>query len=353
MIFFVALFDVAQGEPRGALDQPLLVGPQYPLLFMSTTFEPNTAFLLSAGQFFFHFSYTTLNTYVLSNNSNKANNPAGSADIFDATDSKSYSVYFDGELDRRFVRLYYGFSDNIELQYTYRQIRFFPGDFDASIENFHNFLDIGNQGRENTDRDLLEIYIHDNSSQENVFILTEESAEFHQESMTLGLKFLIRETASEAISFKVASNFGDHYVEREINQAPTTYTTAHRNFNDINYSFFYSSLFTDWTLNTGFSISFINESLLEKSPSEIYFFFLGVNWHLSDSWDWLIQTTEYSSPFPKDNVSSINADVREITSGFRWMIGKQVALDFGFVQNQSQGPQNIDIAFFSNLMFYL
>ncbi len=331
-----------------------MLGPQYPLFFMVTSFEPNTAFLLEEGQMFFSTSYTLLNTYVYSSNSDKNDNPSGVADQFDESDSDGYSVYFDAELDRRFFKFYYGYSDNIELQFTYRDFRFFPGNLDTTIENFHKNLQIGNQGRENTERDLLEIYIYDNETNENVFIITEGSSTFKQESMTLGVKLLIRQTNNEAVSFTITSNFGDYYIERGINESTSdTEQPDHKNFNDSNVTLRYSSIFTNWTLHAAFSVSFVGKSLFEKSPKELYYFFLGANYHISPNWDCIIQTLEYSSPFPKDSTSTIAADIREITTGLRWYLGKQTAIEIGLTENQSQGAQNIDIAFFSNIMFYL
>jgi hypothetical protein len=330
-----------------------MLGPQYPLLFLSTTFEPDTAFLLSQGDFFFASSYTLLNTYVYSSNSAKADDPSAAASEFRTTDSKGYSVYVDGEMDRRFFKVYYGFSDSVEIQFTYQDFRFFSGGLDGSIENFHETFNIGNQGRENTARDLLEIYIYDNETGKNVFVVTKGSAQFIQQSMTLGLKVALKETASEAISFSLSSNFGDYYIERELNEATSdTESPSHRNFNDYNFTLRYSSLFDSWSLHSAFSVSFVKDSLLEKSPDSIYYFFLGGNWHVGQNWDFILQALEYSSPFPKDQ-STISEDIREISMGLRWFITKNTVFEIGLTENQSQGPQNIDIAFFSNLMFYL
>ncbi|MCP4756247.1 MAG: DUF3187 family protein [Proteobacteria bacterium] len=327
-----------------------MVGPQYPLLFLSTTFEPDTAFLLHEGEMFFQFSYTALNTYVYSTNSEVTD----SGVIFLPRESDSYSVYFDGELDRRFFRFYYGYSDYIELQYTYRDIRFFPGSLDSTIENFHGFIGTGNQGRENTERNLLEIYIYDNQEENVVFSLTESTAKFHQESMTFGAKLLIQETADESISFVISSNFNDYYIERGINDATgDEKDDDHGNFNDYCFTLRYTSLFPDWTLHASVAVGNIGNSLFERSPKELMYFFVGANWHLSENWDFLLQVLEYSSPFPKENTSTIAADIREITTGFRWLIGNNFAIDIGMVENQSQGPQNVDIVFFSNFMFYL
>ena len=164
----------------------------------------------------------------------------------------------------------------------------------------------------------------------------------------------VRETDSEAISFSVASNFGDYHIERDINESTADNDLAeHRNFNDFNFTLRYASLFDEWSLHAAFSVSFVENSLLQKSPDEIYYFFLGANWHISPVWDLILQTLEYSSPFPKDNTSTISADIREITTGIRWYLLENLVMEFGLTENQSQGPQNIDIAFFSNLMLYL
>jgi len=170
--------------------------------------------------------------------------------------------------------------------------------------------------------------------------------------MQLGVKYLIRETANEAISVSLASNFSDYYIERGSNEATSDAATdEHREFNDYNATLRYSSLFQSWTLHVAFSIAFVKNTLLEHSPKEMYYFFVGSNWHISENWDYLFQVLEYSSPFPKDNESSLNEDVREISMGLRWFIGNSFALETGFVENQSQGPQNIDIMFFTGTMF--
>jgi len=351
IIFSITLLNIAglSAETRGNLERPLLIGPQYPLVYMSTTFEPDTAFLLKEGEIFFQTSYTLLNTWGYSANAVKTSTGVS----FNPTGSNGYSVYFDCELDRRFLKLQYGYSDNLELLLVYREIRSIPGSLDATVEDFHNFINIGNMGRDLTEKNQFEIYIYDNESGRVVLSLNQTSAEFVQESITLGVKFLLKKTANEAISLSFSSNFGDNYIERGVNDSTNdSEESDHSNFNDFNTTLRYTSIFTDWTLHGGFSISFVNKSLLPKSPEELYYLFLGVNYHVSEYFDLLLQDLEYSSPFPTDNISSINADVREISTGARLYLGKQFSMDLGFVENQSQGPQNIDIAFFANIMFY-
>jgi len=348
--FLVTFVPIGSAKNEDLLERPFLVGPHYPLAYQSTTFEPDRAFNLKSGQTFIQTSYTRLNTYGFSTNSDKAGNPAGDGSKFNPTNNQGYSVYFDGEIDRRFLRWYQGLSDGLELQLTYRALRFIPGKLDSQIEGFHKTLGIGNQGRDLTPRDRLEIYIHDNQTGQNIFTITTGSDKFQRESMTLGFKFRIRETANEAVSLVVSSNFNDAFVEGGMNESPEMLPHTNRNFNDLNYSLLYSSLFNTWALHAGFSLAKVSQSLLPKAPKEMYYFFLGTDFKLGEYSHFLLQALEYTSPFPEDNVSTISADVREVSTGLRWIFGP-TALELGLIENQSQGPQNIDIAFFSNFMF--
>ncbi len=182
-LFSIVIFCVnnLSAESRDDLERPLLIGPQYPLVFMSTTFEPDTAFLLKEGSFFFQTSYTLLNTWGYSTNVENTS----SGVTFIPTDSDGYSVYFDSELDRRFIKLQYGYSDSLELLLVYREIRSLAGTLDSSIENFHSFIHIGNMGRERAEINQFEIYIYDNESDRVVLSLNKTSPSFIQESMTI------------------------------------------------------------------------------------------------------------------------------------------------------------------------
>jgi len=331
------------------MHRPFLVGPQYPFLFRSTVFEPDTAFTLTDGQVFSQLSFTNLNTYVYSASSDVANNPDGDPSKFDSSDTSGYSIYFDGEIDRRYFRWYWGWTDNIEIQLTYRDIRFIRGNMDSTVEGFHDSFNLGNQGREQTGQDELAIYIHDNETGENIFALTQPNDKFHQESLTLGVKINLRETSNEAISLIFSSNYGDRYIERDVNELEIEYQDDFKNFNDFNYGLLYSSFFGDWMLHASFSIAKVGHAMFPKSPDELYYFFLGAGWQMSANTDFILQALEYSSPFPKDNTSTIAADAREVTMGMRWYMGDQFAWELGLTENQSQGPQNIDILFFSSL----
>lgn len=324
-----------------------MIGPQYPLIFMSTAFEPDSAFLLPEGEMFFQNSYSITNTWGYSDNVHRDENGVN----FSESDSDGYSLYFDGEIERRFIKFHYGFSDSLEFQYAYREIRLTTGSLDVAVENFHELIDIGSAGRERAARDQLEIYIYDNKNKRVVTKITKSDNDFHQESMQLGLKILVRKTSTEAISISLTSNFSDYYIERGINEATSdVQLKKHEEFNDFTATLRYTSIFPSWTLHVGSSIAFVNNTLLAYSPEELYYFFVGSNWHVSENLDILFQALEYTSPFPKDNTSSLYEDIREVSMGVRWIIGSQFALESGFVENQSQGPQNIDIMFFFNAM---
>lgn len=348
ILIFIFLFQgTSQAIDRGLMDRPISMGPQYPLMHLSTVYEPDSAFLLKPGEVYFQTAGMVMNTYVYSSNSNKNDNPDGSADRFDERKS-GYSAYMDAEVDRRFFKTYIGLMEGVEFQLTYRDIRFGGGNLDQDIDKFHNFLGIGSQGRENTDRDQLEIYIYDNKTDKIIWQLTEGRNTFHQESMTLGLKFGLWENSDNAFSLTFSSNFGDSYIENEINEIEKKHSST--SFNDYNVALNYSSKFEEVSFYLAASMSHVKESLLEESPDQIYYYFLGSNFHLDENWDFLMQILNYTSPYPKDDKSNIDDDIREISMALRWIMGANGAFETGFVENQTQGPQNIDITLFWTLM---
>ncbi|MBU2512842.1 DUF3187 family protein [bacterium] len=336
------------------MDKPLMFGPQNTLLSMSTTFEPDTAFLLDQNDFFVSASYIVINTFAYSSNSDKTNNPSGSASEFHSNDSDGYSVFMDSEMARRPFKIYYGFSSSLEFQFTYHDFIFYPGNLDSTVEEFHKSLNIDNQGREITDKNRLDMYVHDNETGENIYIVTENSPEFVRESMTLGIKYLLFETKSSASSISFSSNYGDYYIEREVNESTSDIELEkHTDFNDHNITLRYSSIGQDFTIHAAYSVTTGKNTLLPKSPDRLFYYFLGLNWHLTDDWNVLVQALRYSSPYPKDSTSNIGEDIIEISAGLRWFFGKESVIEIGFIENQTHGEQNIDIALFSTLMFYL
>ena len=338
--------------PGHSLDRPIIMGPQFPLLYTSTTYEPDLAFTLKEGESFIETSSVRLNSFAMSANNEFQYNylnyqTVGSKNAFLPTTSTGYSSYFDGEFDRRAFRWYYGWSNDLEIQFVYRELKVSGGTLDSTAENFHSMFNLFNQYRDITDQNLLDIYIYDNETGQLVYQITAPTNGYIQESMSLGLKFLLRETSTEAISFTIKSNFQDYQFERGLNEIADS--RSHRNFNDSNMSLNYSSYFQNASLHAGISVTSTGNSLLARSPNELYYLFLGINHHYSQNLDWIFQVLQYSSPFPEDNISHASDDVKEVTLGMKWLMFDKLALETGFVENQDHGPSNIDIAFFANL----
>ena len=354
IIALVFLANSALADSKDYVAAPMMVGPQYPIMFLSTVFVPDTAFVLDENDFYVASTYSVVNSYVLSRNSGIKKEQSSDPSYFSDLDNNGYSVYMDVEMERRLFRFYYGISSNLQLQFTYRDFGYVSGTLDESIENFHTSLQIDNQNRDLVDRNKLALYIHDNETKENIYIVTEESPGFMKESATIGFKYRLFGSDSSAFSFGFSSNYGDYYVERGVNESTSMDEfEEHSDFNDQNYSFLYTSKYDGFTLHAAYSSTIIKTSLLPKSPKRINYMFLGINGALSDKWYYVLQGLRYTSPFPKVETSTIGEDVLEIAGSFRWLFRDNILLEIGFVENQTQGAQNVDIALLTNLMFYL
>ena len=352
LLFWFSSNPATAAEDRN-FDLPLMLGPQYPIMYMSTTFVPDSAFTLPQGDFFFQFRYLETNSYAFSSNFHQNENMEEMTNQFNSEKQQGYAAFVDGELHRKIVRFHLGLLEEMEVQLVYRDIKFSGGHLDATIENFHSNFNLGNQKRENTDRDVLNFYVVDKETGESVFQLTDSSPHYHTESLTLGVKYMFYRGESDAASFRILSNFGDQYMERDINEVPDEKKRSHHNFNDGVVGIHYSKHFDRWTLHAALAVAEVKNSLFEKSPDYIAYAFCGGSWHASDNWDILAQTLYYTSPYPEYSSSQLGRNIVELTAGFHWFFTSYASLDFGFVENHTQGAQNIDITFFSalNLQF--
>lgn len=326
------------------LDMPLIIGPQYPLSFMRTLYEPDTAFILGAGDSRLFLGYTQTNFNEFSPNSDKDDDPNAPASGFSRLDEGGYSVYVDGELSRRTVKWHWGIFDFMEFQYTYRDIRFERGVLDPLIYNFHEWINNSNRKREATGRHNFAIYVFDNDTGENIFQLDDPPSKYRKEALTVGLKFLIRSTKKEALSLKITSNYSDEYIERNLNQLHYEYKTKFRHFNDYNISLNYSARSKWVSFHAAYATTFMAEPVFPKSPKYLHFYFIGLNIHIANWFDLIIQDLQYTSIFPPTEGTGMLGDVNEPTAGFRWFLSNGSAVEFGFVENYSQGPQNMDVA---------
>lgn len=352
--FFVLLITTnlsAFAVNRDSMDKPLLVGPQYPLIFSRTRFEPDSGSTLKAGETLFSLRYLHSNSYEFSENSAKDSDPKADANSFLNTTKSGYSVYLDAEVFKRMLSFNFGLTDSIEFQSTYREISFSGGNLDETIESFHDTFGLGNRERVRTKRNQFEIYVYDNENNIMVYQFTNPRSGYQTESLSLGLKFMLQEAENENLSFKVTSNFFDRYLERETNEIEGG--TKDSDVNDYNVSLNYSSYYQDFTVFAAYSRTHMDTPIFKRSPNQFQYIFMGINYHSSEDWDLLMQALVYTSVFPDDSDSTLGQDLVEITSGIRFFFTEGSALEFGLVENLTQGPHNIDVAFFANLVFNL
>lgn len=328
---------------------PVSLGPQYLFTYTRTRFEPDTAYSLKSGDWLATISYVQTNSFVYSKNNDKyVNGINGDANVFYSDPERIYSVYIDTETTERIIRLNYGLSDALELQLAYRDLALVPGSLDLTIEDFHDRINVGNQGRENAETSALGIYVWDNEADKMVFSRSQTAEEFNALAVTVGFKYTLRETDSEALAVKFISSFNDEYAEDGMNEATSDTEYSHKNFDDHNISINYTSKFQYFTLHAAYSATFMDTPFFEKGPTQVKHYFLGVNAHLTENIDLIVQDLEYTSVFPKDG-SGIGDSVNEITAAVRNFIGDSFFFEAGFVENYTQGPGNIDISFFATV----
>ena len=339
----------AIGLTRGNLDRPLMIGPQYPMMYFTTFFVPDSAFTLSEGDFFFQFTYLENNAYSYTSDAQKYNFSDAPPGEFTGESNKGYSVYIDSEISRRIFRTQIGIAEGLELQFVYRDIKIGSGSWDPTIESFHENFQLGNQNREYAEQGELHIYIRNNETGENEYVITENMQNFRKESITLALKMSISTGAENALSLTIASNYGD-YLLSELNEVKKDDESTHKNFDDYSFALNYSSIFENWSFYAAVSRAFVKNSLFDDTAKRIDYSFLGINWHVAQDWDILIQGLHYSSIYPSGSTSNIDFNIAELTMGLRAFITEETVFEIGFVENITQGAQNTDIAFFSSLL---
>ena len=289
------------------------------------------------------------NAFSYTSDATKYNNSNAPPGEFTGESTEGYSVYFDAEISRRIFRTQVGIADGFEFQFVYKDFKISGGGWDSTIETFHENFNLGNQNREYAERDELHIYVRNNETGENEYVITESMLDFRKESITLAFKMSISQDEDSALSLTIASNYGD-YLLKELNEVKKEDETSHNNFDDYVFSLNYSSIFTNWSFYAAYSKAYTKESLLENTSKRINYTFLGVNWHIVQDWDILFQGLHYTSMFPAGSASNIDNSIIELTGGVRAFFTDETVLEFGFSENFTQGAQNTDIAFFSSIL---
>jgi hypothetical protein len=340
------------GNSSTSLDgmhRPVSLGSQYLFTYSRTRFEPDTAYSLKSGEWFVSLAYVQTNSFAYSTNNDKQlNGASGDPAVFISDLSRIYSVYIDTETTERTLKLNYGLSDSLEFQLAFRDLALVPGSLDLTIEDVHRKLNIGNQGRENAETSVLDIYVWDNQEDKYVFFREETSEQFNRLGVSIGFKYTLRETENEALAFKFITSFNDEYAENGMNDATSDSEYVHKNFDDSNISINYTSKFDYLTLHAAYGVTNMDKPIFEKGPTQVKSYFAGAAFHLSENLDIIFQDLYYTSIFPKDS-SHLGDSINELTFAARSFIGDWVYLEFGMIENQTQGPANIDVSLFASL----
>lgn len=338
-------YQTVYAAPPRLLDRPLLIGPQYPFYQMFATFLPESAYVLPAGSFTFDYFQTQTNSFEFSSNSEKNHDKNADAKEFRKDDKGGYSVYIDMQLRRTHYRLALGIYPGVEIQYmrTTMSAENSTG-LDNLAENFHKNLGIRNFEREQASQGDFDFYVYDNEN-EKYLLEFSDASQFANILDLAALKLQLMADDHYAVAFKVTSSW--HRMKTE--NTDDEYEKA--NLDEKNYTLYGSLFFQPVSIHAAASITVMPNSIFEESPTDLHQYFLGFNYHASDNWDILLQGIQYTSVYPErdEGNSDMSDDVQEVTFGVRYIWEDTIACDMGFVENVTQGPNNIDIAFFFNL----
>lgn len=322
-----------------------MVGAQYPLYNLFAPFTPESAFLLPSGSFTLDIIQNKSNSFEFSQNSEKNYDKTAQPNEFRDDAEGGYSVFLDIESRRTTYRIAIGLADFLEFQFTRSTASLSNTiEMDTFVENFHKNLGLGNYEREQANRGEFHFYIYDNDNNRLILEMSDPEP-FHHILDTYAVKFSLLQGKNHALSAKITSS------RQRIKSEHTADEYESESFQEKNYSLYYSLIFQPLSIHAAASYTVMPTALFPDSPNELYHYFLGVNAHLSESWDFLIQLLQYRSLYPARNEGTTNMadDVLEFTFGVRYLWNENWALDFGAVENVTQGPNNIDIAFISSL----
>lgn len=363
LIFFLILcraFPVLATHPP--LEQPLSIGPQFPLHQMYTLFEPDAATTLAPGKGAISTSFIQANIFNHSINSyiRLRERELWNSGEFKTCDrrappdepnynwnckSDGYSILMDGEVSLRTFHFQIGVFPRVELQYHYKDIRLSGGQMDGVISGFHDHIN-NSDGSHWVDKNGFEFYVFDNQSKEFLFFANEPNATFKKLSEHISLKLdLMRAYRKNSLALKISANFNDDYFDRYLR---SQYSSATEDFDDFNISLYHSYLSTKFSLHSAISISFLKKPVFEQTNKHLYFLFFCLNWRFHQQFALIVQDLNYSSIFPEDaREPEINYDLNELTLGLRIMATQDMLIEAGLVENVwRMGIPSVDFAWF-------
>jgi hypothetical protein len=337
-------------QKRSQLDRPMDVEPQFPFMMMRATFTPDVGWNLKPGDFIIGYSITHTNIFGMSNNSSRYKYRDGDPAEFGKKGS-GYSIYIDGDLFWHKTRFSIGILDSLEFQYIRRELKFSGAGLDNTIETFHKTFGLPNQGRENINQDEFNVYIWDNANQKMVFQFTDPENRYKEQSTTLGLKLSLYNKDDFSSSVRLSyNNKQSKFKTLDDPHKKNSISTINELDKSYNLSFNASSDHEYFSWHMALASTFMNKPVFDRGPDNILYYFLGINLYALDWVHLVLQDMQHTSLFPKDENSAIGDDANELTMGFRVFLSNETTFEFAAVENLTQAPNNIDIAFYSTLI---
>lgn len=377
LIFSIGLDSSLFANSATAADDftPFAAGPQFPLHYAYTLFEPEEAWIGSPMDININMTFRQVNIYALSMNTFVFMNERdyytsrefkiclSEAEIQRRGDNynesyywnckdQGYSIFLDGEVSIRTFRFEFTLTDFLAVKYIYRDFRLTGGDMDPAIYSFHETTDLGNGGRNWVEHGNFEMHIWDNELNSGLYKNTSTFGGYKTLSETLILKAKLWNHPSYGdFAITLASNFNDQTLFKELNEEHIEDQNTY-DFDDLNAALVYSKRLENWAIHAAVSATWIKQPLWQKSPKTLKFYFFGFNWKFSNRWSLLLQDLQYSSVLPYDNQEpAADDDLKEITLGFRREMNRGGSLETGFVEDVFirdvlANPARIDFTYF-------
>lgn len=352
--------------------EPLTIGPQFPLYWMYPVFEPESAWIQEPLDIRFSYSYQQTNVFAYSMNSlilSGERNAGGGRKQFKYCSyspnvpieyywnckDQGYSLFFDGEIAMRTFRFSVALSDWWSIHYAYRDIKLGDGNLDQVIEGVHDFLVIESPGKKWVDENSYEIHVWDNEANQPLYQSTITTDDFQKLSQTIGIKIgLLRDEDDAALSLYLSANFDDAFLKQDANELSEDSQSVSEGVDDFNAALLLSVLWKNWAVNGAVSATWIKDPIFPETPNQLLFYFLGINWSISEDTTVILQDLNYSSIFPADSQeSTAGDDLNEMTLGVRTSILDFASLEVALVEDMflegASGPARIDITFYANI----
>ena len=342
---------------------PMAIGPQHYFYYAYPNYVPDSARVKPSGGWSVDLDYNHLNIIGQSTNVGDKIGVGGQTTGLDfefehcgyygqdwpindwSCKSQGYSIRQDGEVLRQGWRGTWGLGGRFELQATAQEVAFQGGELDQFIEDFHLFIDMGNDGRSEFPRNEFGVYIWDNEALRFVYRMDPHPEPgYRAAARTYALKFGLVQGDSVAIALRYGTA-ADQQALR-FNQV-TDQQQANRDGADRMWALDTSIQFDGWAFHWGYGQTQLAQPFLPLSPSQLLFQFYGLIWLWGSDAEVVFQDLTYTSLFPKDGRETLYHALRERTVGYRTTWGDAFSWKIGMANNVTWEANNIDVSFFT------